>query len=99
MLPFELKDLLTFEKLLSSRLVRLLYMIGLLGGGILSIGALLSALSKLRYDVAGGAGGVAVVLVLTAAGLLAWRLVCEAMILAFAIYDRLGEINANTKRS
>jgi len=99
MLSFDLKDFLTFDKLLSSRLIRVLYLLGLIAGGLVAIGSLFSAFSKMRYDLSGGAGGVVVVLVLAIVGLLAWRLVCEAMILAFAMYDRLGEINENTRKS
>jgi len=99
MFGFELKDFLTFDKLLSSRLIRVLYLFGIIAGGLAAIGGLFSAFGKLRYNVTSGAGGVVVVLVLTIVGLMAWRLVCEAMILAFAIYDRLGEINENTRKS
>ena len=94
---FRLRDLLTLETLISRSLVRLLYVIGLVVGATVSVSYLLGAVARLQYDVAGGAGSLAVVALLSVAGLLVWRVLCEALFLAHAIHERLVEVSANTR--
>lgn len=84
-------DLFSFEKLISISLIKIVYWIGLLGG--LIAGAVLF-ISALLFQ--GRVLTALSVLVGTVLGLLFWRVVCEAYIVIFGIYDRLGEIRDRT---
>lgn len=90
--PFRVADLFSFERLISTSLVKLLYFVGMIGGVIGGLIAVVAALGTMRYNAMGGIGALLIALLLTAAGLLVWRVLCEGMILAFSIYDRLGEM-------
>lgn len=84
-------DLFSFEKLISISLIKIVYWIGLIGG--LIAGAVLF-ISALLFQ--GRVLTALSVLVGTVLGLLFWRVVCEAYIVIFGIYDRLGEIRDRT---
>lgn len=84
-------DLFSFEKLISISLIKIVYWIGLIGG--LIAGAVLF-ISALIFQ--GRVLTALSVLIGTVLGLLFWRVVCEAYIVIFGIYDRLGEIRDRT---
>lgn len=81
----KLSSLLGFEHLIAPSLIRLIYRLGLL---VILIAGVLSCVDN------GGAGIGRVLLALggTVLSLLLWRLVSELWILAFNIFQRLGEI-------
>ena len=89
---FRLADLLSFEKLLSLTLLRLVYFAGLLG---ITIGVLVSAFGAfgvMSYSFKAGLGTLLAALFFGALGVLIWRAICELWTVIFGIYDRLGQI-------
>jgi hypothetical protein len=83
----KLSSLLGFEHLIAPCLIKLIYRLGLL---VIAIAGVLSVV-----DSGGASGGVGRVLLAiggTLLALLLWRLMSELWILAFNIFQRLGEI-------
>jgi hypothetical protein len=83
---FSFADLLSFEKLITPTVIRIVYFLGLafiaLGGILGFFGALFS----------GNIGPAIVALIGAALGFLGWRIWCELVIVFFGLYDRAGEI-------
>jgi Domain of unknown function (DUF4282) len=86
------EELLNFEKLLSLKLLRIVYFLGLLGIGIAVLFAAFGALGVMRYSVATGLGTLVFALLAGSVGVLVWRVICELWTVLFGIYDRLGQI-------
>ena len=87
-----LGKLFNFDEMIGAALVRVLYYIGLVGIAIYSLVMLGWALNMASYSpllFIGGLFAAALTLVL---GTLMWRFYCELFIMAFKIFDRLGEI-------
>jgi uncharacterized oligopeptide transporter (OPT) family protein len=82
------KDFFGFDKFLTPVLVKIIYWIGIVAIVFSAIVTLYSAFSPQT----GGAMGILMALLVLVGGLIAWRVICESMILAFRIYDRLTEI-------
>ncbi|WP_114394776.1 DUF4282 domain-containing protein [Oleisolibacter albus] len=90
MFGFTFKDLFRFDKMIAAALIKLIYWIGLVLGTLGAIGSFFAAFT----GYGGGLGQALAVLVGWAVGVLFWRLVCEAWIVLFGIYERLGEVKA-----
>jgi len=91
-------DILNFDKLISTRIIRMVYLVGL---GAIALYVLIEAtgaFSRMRYDASGGLGRLMFTLALGAGGLLGWRVACEVIILGFDMHDKLTEIRDNTRR-
>ncbi|HJX89914.1 MAG TPA: DUF4282 domain-containing protein [Pyrinomonadaceae bacterium] len=91
----------SFQKLITPRFVKFIYVVGLMAvtaGGIgLAIGAglgLRSATLPTRMGVYYIAIGAGVVIV----GNLVWRVFCEIWIVAFNIHNLLGSLESETRR-
>lgn len=78
------KYLFTFERLIATKIIIVIYYLGLVG----VVGAALGTAG----DQGSFLGKVAMFFLALAIGLFFWRILCELMILSFKIYDRLGEI-------
>jgi len=83
----QFSDLASFDKLISPTLIKILYWIGIVFIVLAGLGSLVAA-----FSFGGGFWRALVSIVGTIAGLLFWRVACEAYIVVFGIYDRLGEI-------
>jgi len=91
------RDFLSFEKMLATRIIRVVYLIGLVAAVIIGLIAFVGSLIALfSGNIANGLAGIVVTVVGVVVWLLVWRLSCEVWIVMFGIYDRLGEIKANT---
>ncbi len=91
------RDFLSFEKLLATRIIKVVYLIGLAAGIIIGLIALVGSLiTMFSGSFGGGLAGIVATIVGVVIWLLVWRLSCEVWIVMFDIYDRLGEIKANT---
>ena len=81
-----------FEKLLGPVLVKILYYLGLAAIGV---GVALSVLTGVLVLVSNPIRGLILIVIAPVIGAVAlvwWRFICEAFILAFETYERLGEI-------
>lgn len=83
----------TFRRLLAPYLIRIIYILGFLAVTF-SVLALLG-----QAPVTGIDGGTWLRLgLLFLGGQILWRVICEGFIVAFAVYERLGEILAELRR-
>ncbi|QJE73964.1 DUF4282 domain-containing protein [Aerophototrophica crusticola] len=98
MFGFTLKDFLGFERMVASSLVKLVYWIGIILGGLAAISQVFAAFGVMRYSFGGGISYLLAAIVGTVIGVLFWRVLCEGMIIMFGIYDRLGEIKRDLAR-
>jgi membrane-associated PAP2 superfamily phosphatase len=86
----------SFGKLIAPKIIWLIYMAGLVVGVITGLVGITRGFNFLSFNAALGLGTILLSLLLTALGLLAWRILCEFYIVFFGIYDRLGEIKNST---
>lgn len=89
-----IKDMTTFEKFLTPSLITIVYWIGIVGISISSLGTILSSFSSFG----GGLKQFIIGLIMFVVGIIFWRVICEGIMLAFKIYDRLTEIKHRLPR-
>ncbi|MBR7158522.1 MAG: DUF4282 domain-containing protein [Alphaproteobacteria bacterium] len=86
----EPEDLLAFDKMIALPAIKILYWLGLI----------CIPVTGLAFIFQGGFNDVLIGLSLMVGGVVVWRITCEAAILLFGIYDRLGDIrNAMLKEN
>lgn len=81
-----LQSFLNFEKMIAPQIIQFMYYIV---GGLIILGGVGTGLFTLTQTFW---GGIAQIFIITPISLVFWRIWCELMILAFKIYDRLGEL-------
>lgn len=86
----------TFDKLIATSLIKLLYWIGL---AVIVIGVLVGMFSGFAKGFGAGIVSIIVAPVAGIIGLIFWRFLCEIYIVVFGIYDRLGEIKDGLVKS
>ncbi len=80
------RSFLDFEKMIAPQIIQFMYYIV---GGLILLGGVGTGLFTMTQSFL---GGIAQILIITPISLVFWRIWCELMILAFKIYDRLGEL-------
>jgi hypothetical protein len=86
------KRFITFDKLIATTLIKILYWVGLAGIAVWGLIALVGAFGMMTQSVLAGLGMLIMVPIGLAVGVLFWRFLCEVYIVIFGIYDRLGEV-------
>lgn len=86
------KDFLSFEKMISGSLIKLLYWLGLVIIVLFVLGALSGSISTMSWNGALGLLQFVVALIAGALGILLWRVICEMYLTFLSMNDRLGEI-------
>lgn len=87
-----INQFLSFDKLIGSKLITILYYLGLIGIALGVLGGIFGALAMLGVNFLGGIGTLIVVLIGGAVGVLFWRFICEIYMLFFRIADDLRDI-------
>lgn len=98
-MPDIIKRFTTFDRLIATTLIKILYWIGLIG---IALGTLISMLGGLGMMTQSFAAGLGMFLAAPIGGLIAllfWRFLMEIYIVIFSIHDRLGEIRDMKKAS
>lgn len=90
-----IQHLLTFEKLIGTKLIKLLYYLGLIGITLFAIVSLLGGLMTMTRDFGMGIAGIVMAIVGFVVGIVFWRFICELYILFFRISDDLRDIKNN----
>ena len=90
-----IQHLLTFEKLIGTKLIMLLYYLGLIGITLFAIVSLLGGLMTMTRDFGMGIAGIVMAIVGFVVGIVFWRFICELYILFFRISDDLRDIKNN----
>jgi len=83
---------LSFDKLIGTKLIKILYYLGLIGivlGGIVS---LFGGLAAMRVSFMGGLGAMIGAILVTIIGIAFWRFLCEIYMLFFRMSDDLRDI-------
>ena len=97
-MSFTFRDMTRLDKMIATSVIRTIYIIGIVLGIIAGIIAVIAAVISMGNGFFTGLVGLIVAIIGTVIGLLFWRVTCELWIVTFGIYDRLGEIKANTAR-
>jgi len=84
--------LLTFDKLIGSALVKVVYYIGLVAIGLWVLVALVGSLGAAAYSPGAGIGGLLLTIVGGLFAIVFWRFSCELWLIIFQIHDRIGEV-------
>ena len=96
-MSFNFDDFLDFKLFITKTFMKIIYIIGAI---LITIGALVmivgAAISPYITGFSTGAGGVLGGLAMLTLGNLAWRLICEAIIVIFSIHDKLISIDNKT---
>ncbi len=96
MSAFQVGDLLSFDKLIATKVMKFVYFVGLVCIGFGGIITFLGSFGAMRLSLVTGLGTMVVAIIGTALAVLLWRVMCELWLLGFNIYDRLGEIRDRT---
>lgn len=99
-----IEHFLNFDKLIGTKLIKLLYYIGLAAIVLFSILSLFGGIAMMTKSFAGGLGTILLSVIGCAVGIVFWRFICEIYMLFFRISDdvrdlknaKLGITPANT---
>ncbi len=84
-----IKKLASFEDLISTDLIKILYWLGIIGIALMTLTNMFRGFSA---GFGAGLGGIIGALVFAGFSVLFWRVICEIYMVVFGIYDRLGNI-------
>lgn len=85
-----LSNLLSFNKMVSEQIIKLVYYVGLL---LIALGLVKTLIGAFSAGVIGFLPAVLMGIIGTALAVLLWRVFCESIIIMFRMYARLGDIN------
>lgn len=81
-----------FEKLIGPLLVKIMYYFGAAIIALATLWAMAQTFGEFRYAAFSALGKLILAPLFGALLLVFWRFICEMSILAFAVYERMGEI-------
>ncbi len=84
------RNVFTLDHIFAIRIIRVVYVIGLVVIVLVGIGVFVGSLSMASDSGGAAVLGAVAAIVGTLVGLLFWRLICELWIVTFGIYERLG---------
>ena len=84
-----IKKLASFEDLISTSLIKVLYWLGIIG---IALTTLLNMFKGFSSGFGAGLGDMITALVFAGFSVLIWRVLCEIFLVVFGILDRLGNI-------
>ncbi len=82
----------TFNKLMGTDLIKILYWLGIIGIGLFFLISLFGAFAAMRYSIANGLGAIVLAFISAIVGLVFWRFMCEIYMLFFRISDDIRDI-------
>ncbi|MCC5996060.1 MAG: DUF4282 domain-containing protein [Oceanicaulis sp.] len=91
-MPDFIKRFLSFDQLIATTLIKILYWIGLIGIAAGVLFSMIGGMVAMTQDFAAGFAAFVGAPIVGVIGLLFWRFVMEVYIVIFSIHDRLGEI-------
>ena len=84
-----IKRFMTFDKLIATGLIKVLYWIGIV---FIALGTVAGMFSGFANGFASGLGTIIIAPIGGIIGIIFWRFMCEIYIVVFGVYDRLGNI-------
>ena len=85
-----LTNLLSFNKMISESIIKLVYYVGLL---LIAVAFVMSVIGAFTAGVVGFIPALLMAIIGAALSVLLWRVFCECIIILFRMYARLGDIN------
>ena len=83
---------LSFDKLIATGLIKVLYWIGLVGIGLFTLIMIFGAFAAFSQGFLQGVGMLIMAPIVGLLSLVFWRFMCEVYLVVFGMYDRLGKI-------
>ena len=87
-----LQHFLSFDKLIGTKLIKILYFLGLIGIVLGGIAGIFGGLAGMRMSFIGGLGAAIGAVIVTALGIVFWRFLCELYMLFFRMSDDLRDM-------
>jgi len=87
-----LQHFFSFDKLIGTKLIKILYFLGLIGITLSGIAGIFKGISMMRFSFTGGLGAIVGALIVTVLGFVFWRFLCEIYMLFFRMSDDLRDI-------
>ncbi|MBK8197404.1 MAG: DUF4282 domain-containing protein [Acidobacteria bacterium] len=87
-----INQFLTFDKLIGSKLIKILYYLGLIGIALGVIGGIFTGFAGMGYSFFAGLGTILAALIGGVLGLVFWRFMCELYMILFRMADDLRDI-------
>lgn len=87
-----LQHFLSFDKLIGTKLIKILYFLGLIGIALGMVGGIFGGLSAMRFSFTSGLGAIIAALIVGIIGAVFWRFLCEIYMLFFRMSDDLRDI-------
>lgn len=89
-----LNQFMSFDKLIGSKLIVVIYWLGLIGIALGTVAGVFGGLAMMGSGFFEGLGAIIVTLIGAVVGLLFWRFVCEMYLLLFRMADDVRDIKA-----
>jgi hypothetical protein len=96
-MPDIIKRFTTFDRLIATTLIKILYWIGVVGIVLGTLVLMMQGIGRMGFSPAAGLGAVLAAPIVGFIGLLFWRFLMEMYIVIFSIHERLGEIRDQNK--
>ncbi|MDA8708408.1 DUF4282 domain-containing protein [Hellea sp.] len=87
-----LQQFLSFDKLIGTKLIKILYFLGLIALALSGIMGIFKGFGMMRFSFTGGLGAIVAALIVTVLGFFFWRFMCEIYMLFFRMSDDLRDI-------
>jgi len=89
-----LNQFMSFDKLIGSRLIVVIYWLGLIGIALGTLAGIFGGLAAMGSSFLAGLGAIIFALTGAVAGVLFWRFICEMYLLIFRMADDVRDIKA-----
>lgn len=83
---------LSFDKLMGTSLIKIIYFLGLVGIGLMFLLSIFSALRAFGSSFGAGLGGLVLAPIIAVVSILFWRFACELYILLFLLREDVRDI-------
>jgi len=87
-----LKYFVGFDQLIGTRLIKVLYYVGLVGIGLFAITGIFGGFAAMGSSFLGGLGAIVMAIIGALVGAAFWRFMCEIYMLFFRMSDDLRDI-------
>ena len=87
-----LERFMSFDKLMGTSLIKILYWLGILGIALFALIGVISGFGAMKYSIANGLGAIIIALVSAVISLVFWRFMCEIYLLFFRMSDDIRDI-------
>ncbi len=87
-----ISQFLNFDKLIGTKLIKVVYWLGLLGLCLFGIGSVFASFAAMGSNIGAGLGTLLVAIITFIFGVIFWRFICELYLLLFRMSDDIRDI-------